>query len=148
MWQELRAELLPAFVASNPGNRPWAAWSFDILPRNPRRAIDDDPDEPTTIKPPWGNPWESDGYETSYAYLRRRGLLEPGERERIAAKHAKAIGPALEFQRQQVHRIEPKYATNVGFRPAELADVLEIWGPELLNADELRAATEYRITSE
>ena len=28
-WEELRAELLPEFIASKPFSRPWAWWRFD-----------------------------------------------------------------------------------------------------------------------
>jgi hypothetical protein len=28
-WNELRAELLPEFIASKPFSRPWAWWQFD-----------------------------------------------------------------------------------------------------------------------
>lgn len=149
LWKELGAELSPKFIAEHPGKRCWAAWRFDLLPKNPRGGLDDDPDlEPTTTDPPWGNPWESgDGYESSFAYLSRRGLLEPGETVRIAEKFVHAIGPQLEFQRQQVHRVEEKYRGNVGFQAAELATIADIFGDGVLTADELRVASPYRTSN-
>ena len=32
-WKRRRDELLPAFIAENPGTRPWAWWAFDAESR-------------------------------------------------------------------------------------------------------------------
>lgn len=35
-WDELRDELLPTWIAANPGTRPWAWWAFDAPERRQR----------------------------------------------------------------------------------------------------------------
>lgn len=59
-WQDLRAELLPAFIAEHPGSRPFAWWHCESP--EPRNDAEREVDQ-----------------------LHRLGLLQPGERERAEA---------------------------------------------------------------
>ena len=90
-WAELRDELMPAFIAEHPGQRPYAWWLFDSPGR--RERIDgkphphDHPGYPTHLKKLiFGKPScfsthdESEAeYEDEEDYLRRHGLLTPAE---------------------------------------------------------------------
>jgi hypothetical protein len=60
-WDDLRAELLPAFIRENPGRRPWAWWQFDAPERRSRCV-----------------------YESQLAYLRRLSLVTPEEKRLVA----------------------------------------------------------------
>jgi hypothetical protein len=147
VWQAVRDEYLAQWWERHPGQRPFAMWRLELLPRAPRRRVEHDDDLPATSKDPiGGEPWIShDGYESSYRYLRRRGLFQEGEVDRI--RTAYNIAATLEYYRGERNRVDPKYRGNVGFTPWELADILDLFGPEILTPDELRQASEYRITT-
>jgi hypothetical protein len=146
VWEAIREELLAEYTPANPGRRPWVMWLVELLPRDKRRQVEHIPALPhTTAEPPYGEPWASgDGYESSYRYLRRRELLADGEIEQIRARHN--VVATLEYYRQERQRTAAEYRANVGFSSWELADILEIFGPAVLQPDELRQASEYRIT--
>jgi hypothetical protein len=58
LWEANRAEILAEYIADNPGSRPSLWWTYDALE-------------------------EPDGSETEAMYLKRHGLLMPGERKRL-----------------------------------------------------------------
>ena len=84
VWGELRGELLPAFIAENPGRRPWGWWAFDS--GEPRRRLDR-PERPGRGELWYGCPrfltqradFDAE-YETEGEYLGRLGLLADSER--------------------------------------------------------------------
>jgi len=91
-WEDLRGDLLPEFIAKNPGQRPAAWWEFDAPER--RRCVSgphphDAHDWGDCPKSLWyGKPrtWQSlecsqAEYESQVDYLARHGLLTPAERE-------------------------------------------------------------------
>jgi len=96
-WGELRDELLPAYIAERPGQRPAAWWWFDA-PEPARRVLRGhdvlaDPDTPAWArqkvsfgackcynKPAWENP---PVIESQAAYLDRHGLLTDDERKQL-----------------------------------------------------------------
>ncbi len=69
------------------GRRFWVVWMFDLLPEDPRRrvrgtgpATSDEPPRPFT------DPFNPrDDYESSYSYLKRRGLLSAAELEALGS---------------------------------------------------------------
>ena len=89
-WGVLGDELLAAFIAEQPGCRPWAWWRWQAP--EPRLQINDGP-EPLPGHGLWfgkprgytGQPPE-DMFEPEAEYLERLGLLTAGEREALAAK--------------------------------------------------------------
>jgi hypothetical protein len=106
-WEELRGELLPAYIADHPGTRPWAWWRFDA-PEPYRRFLGgyDFRTDPAarvglTAEIHTGLGWYSSIgeaeltdppiVETQAGYLERHGLLTDAERE--------VLGP--EFPREE-----------------------------------------------
>ncbi len=96
IWQRARPALLVRFVAQRPGTRPFAWWAFDAP--EPRRKLGGSgqtwselgcykPEfvfgieelDPRTI-----NRRDLPRYESQPAYLKRLGLLVPGEERRLA----------------------------------------------------------------
>lgn len=106
-WETLRDELLPAYIANHPGQRPWAWWQCGDAPEKLRRLITGYDAEADPISVPatrnyhygryWSYGWEefSDPpiVETQAAYLERHGLLSEAERE--------ALGP--DFPREEAY---------------------------------------------
>lgn len=98
-WEELRDELLPAYILEHPGRRPWAWW--EVESPEPRRCIEGpgahafrNPNAPAwTKRLSFGKPtcWGGDDfanpsrYESQPAYLDRHGLLDDAERLALAA---------------------------------------------------------------
>ena len=99
-WEELRDDLLPAWIAENPGTRPYAWWAFDAPePRRclsgPGRSILREPDAPSWAKRlSFGVPFVLSGedfknpseYESESAYLRRLGLMTDEERRLVETR--------------------------------------------------------------
>lgn len=95
VWNELRDELLPDWIAESPGTRPWAWWQFDAPER--RRRINgahpfDNPERSASQNRLWfGRPAvyvcrdDSEArYETEREYLTRLNLLLPEEMDSTA----------------------------------------------------------------
>jgi hypothetical protein len=89
-WGRHRGELLPGWIAEHPGTRPAAWWLYDAP--EARRQVAGPPAEFAEAAERWrcdGLPWlleepaEGARFESGAAYLRRLGLLERGEAERI-----------------------------------------------------------------
>jgi hypothetical protein len=88
-WEDLRDELLPAFIAQHPGQRPWAWWAFEAP--EPRRRIGPGP-EPVGEEEMWlgmprlyrGLPPSLGMYESEADYLRRLDLLTAAEARALA----------------------------------------------------------------
>ena len=85
-WRELKTEILPEFIAVNPGSRPWAWWEFDMPVGSRREAISgrhpwDDPEFRLPKELWFGEPRflrECDlsiEYETEASFLERLNLL-------------------------------------------------------------------------
>lgn len=72
-WEDLRDELLPAWIAENPGTRPWAWWKFDAP--EPRRRIQRvlTPDEQQRVRKHSGDA----ALEQYSRYLKGSPLNEP-----------------------------------------------------------------------
>jgi hypothetical protein len=98
-WESLRDDLLPAYIADHPGQRPWAWWAFDAT--EPRRCVSGpglraatDETLPARVRRlSFGRPCcyfaadmegEQSVYETQAAYLARMRLLSAAERKAIA----------------------------------------------------------------
>ena len=90
-WDELRDEILPDWIAENPGTRPAAWWEFDAPGRRERtdggvhpHDRDDFPEHLKKLS--FGRPsrhmtredFEAE-FEDEEAFLRRHELLEPSE---------------------------------------------------------------------
>jgi hypothetical protein len=79
-WEQHGAEITAEHIVDHPGCRPWAMWLFDLLPVEPLRKIRPDYPHDESMRPPSPHyPHEACGYESSFAYLSRRGLLTPQE---------------------------------------------------------------------
>jgi hypothetical protein len=134
-WADLGAEIMAKRLQERPGTRPWFWWVFLVLPDNPRLPMVDEPTSPGTVQPFGYHAWESDGHESSLAYVLRRGLLEPGELARLRAKEADAARQWLTYRRM---RRDTDHC--IPAHPVELAAVGIVWGADLLTADELHLA--------
>ena len=79
-WDILRADLLPKFIAENPGHRPFAWWRFDA-PES-RRRLDGKPQPAASVERSFGIPRGSSDakYESEVDFLDRHGLLADAER--------------------------------------------------------------------
>ncbi len=158
VWEANRAELStmrtgrkdPLWgVHHAPGQRTWPEWRFELLPDDPRRRVVYHPTLPlTTDKPPSGpgrEPWGTDGYECPYLYLRRRGLLKPGEEDAI-----RECWPLEKVHKQreayrhwvELHRPQSAYRSSLH----ELMALAAIYDPDgrhgLLTAEERRIVVE------
>ncbi len=137
-------EILADHIRRSPCCRPWIWWQVELV-ANPRRLVCDEEDEPpTSTEPPTGQPWHtSGGYESSFAYLRRRGLLGVDELASIRARHdGQRI---LDCHRIELERIAPKYRPNAEMPGYELADLLSLFPEIELTADELRRAEPFTL---
>ncbi len=78
-WTLVRDAMTREHARRRPGTRPWAWWTFDAP--EPRRLIDGTPDRVSPAAVTWlGMPSaHACTYESEAAYLRRLGLLLPGE---------------------------------------------------------------------
>lgn len=124
--------------------RPWF-WYTLKLRESPRlRMVEDNDVPPTTIKPPWGEPWQGTFHEPALIYLHRTGQLQPGEIERRRTnERTPGIAHTLDYWRRQAE-YSPSYADSIRRQPWELAAAHVIYDPDgsrcLLDGDELRAA--------
>ena len=96
-WNDLRDEIMAAWIEQRPGTRPWGWWAFDGPGR--RERIDgsvhpfDKPNFQGERRLSFGKPatmrtvddFEA-VYESEVDYLRRHDLLEPSEAEALAAE--------------------------------------------------------------
>jgi hypothetical protein len=95
LWTVHRDELLPAWIAANPGTRPAAWWWLEA--RGPRQVLEDRGHHVLPV-PRWGETWRRDrglpcvdqiGHfevvvEAEATYLRRLGLLIDAERQELS----------------------------------------------------------------
>lgn len=118
-----------------PGCFNFVSWYFRLLPEEPRLRVDPDEPDETSDRKPCSHPcWDArDGFESSFDYLARRELLEPGEVEAIRRMH----GLKLETDLKRVREGNPHACAN---RPWELATISRIFGEDILTADELSLA--------
>jgi hypothetical protein len=70
LWKEYGAEVIRWWVKDQPGTRPRCWWRYSAP--EPRRAMPTGPNDPPT-------------FELQAAYLKRLGLLLPGEEKRLQA---------------------------------------------------------------
>jgi hypothetical protein len=119
-WEEIRHDVLEAWVATRPGTRPWAWWAFDAprvargrehacvarlrlggggIAKRDAAAVMDDGEfgVPALWVDGTLDPDDPPVFESQAAYLERHGLLMPGERERLRRSdlepEALSIGP-------------------------------------------------------
>src|SRR5262245_19638580 len=124
-----------------PGERTWPHWRFELLPAHPRRRVQNDPGlSAFTDNPPSLEPWSCDGYESSYMYLRRRGLLKPGEEDAIrVAWPLDQVCRSLAAHRAHA-RADQRHAAFPPLPAHELAGLVLLYDPdgseELLTAEE------------
>ena len=86
-WLWVRDTLLPAYIASRPGQRPWAWWEFQAP--EPRRRVPPPPEKPGR-KP---MPSMLAGYrESSLEYLTRLDLLSAAEKRALAERECASYG--------------------------------------------------------
>jgi hypothetical protein len=91
-WLEHRAALLNEWIAEHPGTRPAAWWAFDV-PRGAWREHVGGAGEQSAIMSPDHapsfyrcDPTDPPQVESTATFLRRLGVLLPGEEERIPAR--------------------------------------------------------------
>jgi hypothetical protein len=98
-WRDCRKELLPSFIAENPGRRPWGWWQYDCPPNQFRTRVDGkrhqflDPSFDLSRELSFGIPRFfrerdlpdggvldiADSFESEAMFLRRSQLLVPQE---------------------------------------------------------------------
>lgn len=134
-WSAMGDEIMAAQREKHPGKRPWFVWITSLLVDEPLRIVDAeyfDEDNNWHMRMPSGRVWEDEhGVESSFSYLLRRGLLQPGELDRIRAHESSdALGArtAIERNRTAYHRIPLSGHT--------LACIGFILGADVLTADE------------
>ena len=93
-WVLVRDTLLPAYIASRPGERPWAWWEFQVP--EPCRSGPPPPEKPGR-KP---MPSMLAGYrESSLEYLTRLDLLSAAEKHALAERECASKKTAHAGQR-------------------------------------------------
>jgi hypothetical protein len=106
-WNSVREEVLPGFIARNPGSRPFAWWRVDHGLERPPIPASEWGEEITAEQmngdrqtnrhwQTFGYLWNVDYLEPQGAYLQRHGLLLPAEDTRLA------ISLAAEAERSRV----------------------------------------------
>lgn len=105
-WRDLKAEILPEFIAENLGHRPWAWWKFDCPANQFRTRVDGkrhqflDPTFDLSRELSFGVPRcfrECDlpdggvlniatSFESEASFLRRRSLLGDAELKALSGK--------------------------------------------------------------
>ena len=93
-WEAVRDEVMPRYIEKNPGSRPFAWWRVDHGKELPVVEPEID-DQRINYDRSSDRHWQTFGYlwnafylESQELYLRRNGLLLPGEDEAISAKKA------------------------------------------------------------
>lgn len=82
---EITAEQIERF----PCTRPWFAWVRFLLPADPRRQILADwPHDESLTPPSTTDAREAGGFESSFDYLQRNGMLTADEISRLAENEA------------------------------------------------------------
>jgi len=129
----------------DPCCRYWCSWVFGLLVEDPRRRVSTDRSLPATTTD-WGDRGAfcaTDGFESSFRYLRRRDLLTDEELAAVRTPaYIKAVWNRLEYSRagvQKMHRHEPDI-----FDPWDFADFRLACDPDgslgLLTPEETKAA--------
>ena len=105
-WRDCRKELLPSFIAEDPGRRPWGWWQYDCPPNQFRTRTDGkrhqflDPEFDLSRELGFGVPRcfrECDlpdggvlniatSFESEASFLRRRSLLGDAELKALSGK--------------------------------------------------------------
>jgi len=90
LWREHRAELLGEFIEAHPGRRPYAWWLHDCPSRAERLKLggSGEPGASRDYDRVFGyfecDPADPPRVESEAAFLKRLGLLLPGEEKRIS----------------------------------------------------------------
>lgn len=102
-WELCRDLILPAWIGSRPGTRPWAWWAFDA--------------------PRWEDPWEGRFYHRTFAEPRQRvgGIGDP-DFEALNIVPAFEAGVPVRFLTPPDLRAWPELGNRIQDRPAEAYD--------------------------
>ncbi len=112
--------------APDAGQRFSHEWAV-LLTDDPRRRLDEGADPATATEAPYNIcDMSFSGYESSFMYLLRRGLLRPGEVEQIRESHADRLAGRILFCHYHRH---PRESTPASCHSAETAAMLQIFGP-------------------